>query len=250
VSGGPYRAIRPEDEFVKAAAAVGWPEIKDLQMLDANNGVQRALRYISPDGKRQDVASKYLKPLLEDGQHPNLRVLLEHKVVRVLVENQRAVGVEFEPNPDFQPANADTKRSIRARKMVVVSCGACGTPSVLERSGIGSPEVLKRARVPLAIDLPGVGQEYNDHHLLVYPYYSSLNEDETLDAVVGGRADVGQLIASGAPIMSWNVQDITCKLRPTDADVSALGSAFQRAWDRDFKDKPDRPLIMLATING
>jgi len=249
VSGGPFRATRSENDFVAATKQVGWPEIEDLQTLDANNGIQRALRYVSPEGRRQDAASRYLKPLIEDGKHPNLHVLVESQVVRVLVEDKRAVGIEYRANPDFQPGEAGS-HAVRARKLVVVSCGACGTPSVLERSGIGSREVLDRAGIQPVADVPGVGHEYLDHHLLVYPYKSSLNPDETIDAIVSSRVDVGEMIQKQAPILGWNSMDVTLKIRPTDADVAALGPDFQDSWDRDYKNQPDRPMAMMSLVNA
>jgi choline dehydrogenase-like flavoprotein len=243
--------LRSENDFIAAAKQVGWPEIDDLQTLDANNGVQRAVRYVSPDGRRQDAASTYLKPLLadKDNRYPNLHVLVEHQVVRVLVdENKRAVGVEYKPNPTFQPR--EPLYRVRARKLVVVSCGALGTPLVLERSGIGSREVLDRAGIEQVADVPGVGNQYLDHNLVVYPYRSSLNPDETLDAICSGRADVQELIQNQAPILGWNAQDVTMKVRPTDDDVAALGLDFQAAWDRDFRNKPDRPLVVMSLLNA
>jgi choline dehydrogenase-like flavoprotein len=188
--------------------------------------------------------------LISDGKHPNLHVLVESQVVRVLVENRRAVGVEYIANPDFQPDDETGSRTVRARKLVVVSCGACGTPSVLERSGIGSREVLDRAGIKPVADVPGVGHQYLDHHLLVYPYNSSLNPDETIDAIVSGRVDVGEMIQKQAPILGWNAMDVTMKVRPTDADVAALGSDFQESWDRDYKNQPDRPLAVMSLINA
>jgi len=79
------------------------PKVEDLQNQDENNGFQRWQRYVSPEGKRRDTAHTYLRPKLEDGEHPNLHVLVESKVVRVLFdESKRAVGVEYTPNPEFQ----------------------------------------------------------------------------------------------------------------------------------------------------
>jgi alcohol oxidase len=210
------------------------------------------MRYISPDGKRQDAASRYLHPRLQDGKHPNLHVLVETRVVRILFDDKRAVGVEYRPNPDSQPSvpSPHPVRSVKARKAVVVSCGACGTPPVLERSGIGNPEILERARVPLVADVPGVGHEYEDHHLLVYPYKSSLAPEETIDAVVSGRRDPEDLIKNNDKILGWNFMDITCKLRPTDADVAALGPEFQEVWNHDFKDNPNRPMALMSLVNG
>lgn len=220
----------------------------DLQDLDSNNGVQRAQRFIGPDGKRQDTAHKYLHPRLQDGNHQNLNVLVESQVLRVLFEGKRASGIEYQPNPTFQTGT--TKGSIKARKMVIICGGALGTPLILERSGLGDPEILKRASVPVVASIPGVGREYQDHHLLAYPYQTSLEPSETADAAVGGRLDLSELISTNASILGWNAQDVTAKLRPTDDEVSALGPEFQAAWDRDFKNNLNKPLFLMALING
>lgn len=61
VSGGTYRAKDVEDQFIEAASYLGYPELKDLQNLDANNATERWLRYVGPDGLRQDAAHRYSK---------------------------------------------------------------------------------------------------------------------------------------------------------------------------------------------
>jgi alcohol oxidase len=219
-----------------------------LAALDFNNGVQRALRYIAADGKRQDTASKYLHPRLQSGKYPNLHVVVDSQVKRVLFEDKHASGVEYRPNPKVQPDGAF--RTVRARKMVILSCGALGTPSVLERSGVGNPEILKKAGLEVVADIPGVGDNYQDHHLLVYPYLSSLNENETIDALVAGRVDPVELIKQNASILGWNAMDITCKLRPTDSEVASLGPKFQEAWDEEYKNDLNKPLALGSLINA
>ncbi|KAI9152254.1 Alcohol oxidase [Paramyrothecium foliicola] len=253
VSDGTFRSKGSEGEFIKAATEAGWPEIKDLQTLDANNGVERWLRTVSKDGKRQDTARVYLHDKLDNKDYPNLHVLVESKVVRVLLnEEKRAVGVEYMPNPDFQVELGTTqrpKRQVKARKLVVVSCGACGTPPVLERSGLGDPEILKRAGVPLQVDLPGVGRDYQDHHLILYPYMTNLQPHETIDSILRNPAGREELIQKKDERLGWNSIDISSKLRPTDADVAALGPEFQAAWDRDFAKFPDRPLMLMGLVS-
>ncbi|RYP24015.1 hypothetical protein DL766_007387 [Monosporascus sp. MC13-8B] len=124
---------------------------------------------------------------------------------------------------------------MKAKRMVIVSCGAFGAPSVLERSGIGSPEILRRAGVDRVVtNLPGVGYEYNAHDLIFCPYKSSLTPEETLDGIISGKLGPGQLIQSNGKIMGWTAQDVTCKLRPDDSEVVSLGPEFQEAWDKEF----------------
>lgn len=254
VSDGTFRNTKVEDDVLQAAAAVGWPEIKDLQDLDSNNGFERWLRYISPDGKRQDTARKYLHDKLEGNKYPNLHILVESKVVRVLLDDEkRAIGVEYTPNPSFQLQLAATqhpKRTVKARKLVVVSCGACGTPSVLERSGVGDPKILQRAGVPVAVDLPGVGYEYEDHNIILYPYRTGPEPHETADWIFRDSEQRQALVDSKHPQIGWNTVELSSKLRPTEAQVDELGPEFRVAWDKDFKDVPNRPLMLTAVISA
>lgn len=253
VSDGTFRAYGPESDFIQAAGQVGWPENPDLQTLDDTNGFQRWKRYVSPDGKRQDTAHVYLHPLLRDGKHPNLHVLTESSVVRVLFDDEkRAVGVECVPSPDFQATLAlakQPKQVIKAKKMVVVSSGACGTPLVLERSGLGDPKVLEKAGVPVTVDLPGVGHDYQDHNLLLYPYRTNLQPCETIDGILSGRSDVAKLIQEKDNLLGWNGIDVCSKLRPTETEVESFGPEFKAAWDRDFHTHPDKPLMLIGLVS-
>lgn len=249
VSGGTYRADRAQDDFIAAAAQVGYSEIDDLQDLDSNNGVQKAQRFIGPDGRRSDTAHAYLHPKLNDsGKFPNLHLLVQSQVVRVLFDGTAATGVEFRGNPKFQ--NDTSTRSIKASKMVILASGALSTPSIVERSGVGDSFILKAANVPLVAHVPGVGANYQDHHLLTYAYRSSLRPDETIDPIVQGRVDVGELLQTNGSILGWNAQDVTCKLRPTESDVAALGSEFQEAYDRDFKSNSNKPMTLMSLLGG
>jgi alcohol oxidase len=220
-----------------------------LQSLDAINGVQRILRYIDTEGKRQDTAHRYLHPRLQDGKHPNLHVVVESQVVRVNVEQGKANAVVFRPNPKFHAAS-DKERSVKARKMVIVSCGALGTPLVLERSGIGSAEVLERAGIPLLVDLPGVGNDYQDHQCGAYPYKTNLAKGESHDDVVTGRTSLEELLQAKSPMLGYNTQDVTCKMRPSEEEVTALGPEFEEAWRDHFRNKPDRPVAVMALLNA
>ncbi|KAI9691302.1 MAG: hypothetical protein M1820_009765 [Bogoriella megaspora] len=248
VSRGLIHDTKAGDDFIQAVNKVGWPEIEDLQSLDAVNGAQRILRYISPDGKRQDTAHQYLHPRLQDGKHPNLHVVVESQVVRILVEDKTANGVVFTPNSELHLRERQ-ERLVKARKLVIISCGAMGTPAVLERSGIGEAEILARAGVPLRTDLPGVGNDYEDHQLAIYPYKTNLAPEDTADAVLSGRISAEQLIKDNSPHLGYNAQDVTCKFRPSKGEVAELGPEFQKAWDDHFKEKPDKPLVIMALTN-
>ncbi|KIV79922.1 hypothetical protein PV11_07461 [Exophiala sideris] len=247
VSSGTFRAKAAENDFIEAAAKMGYNELKDLQNLDTNNGTERWLRYVSPDGKRQDAAHRYLHPKLESGDYPNLHVLVQNQVVKVLFnEEKRAVGVEYQANPKFETASQSTRCTVRASKMVVLSSGANATPLILERSGVGDPEYVKRTGADLVENLPGVGNDYQDHHLTLYAYRTSLSQRETINSFADGRFNIQEMIKKNDELLGWNSMDASGKFRPTEAEVEALGPDFKEAWDRDFKNAPNRPLMIIA----
>lgn len=219
-----------------------------MQNFDNINGAQRAMRFVSPDGKRQDVAHQYLHPLLNSGGYPNLHVVCESQVDRVIFDKTRAVGITYRQNPKFSKL-AIQERTVMARKLVVLSCGTFGTPSILERSGVGDPAILERAGVSVVADLPGVGVGYQDHQLALYAYKTNLEPEDTLDVVSQGRLAPEDLVKNNSPLLGYNGQDVTCKLRPTAGEVSALGPNFEEAWNRTFRDKPDKPLVLMSLLN-
>lgn len=250
ISSGSYGPTQLQDQFIKAAAKIGVQELADLQDLDSNQAFQRNLRYISPDGTRQDAAHAYLHPRLQDGKHPNLHVLVEHEVVRVIFENHNAVGVEVRGNPEFR--DSTQAHQIKAKKMVVVSAGTLGTPLLLERSGVGHKEVLTKAGVDVVAHSPGIGEDFQDHNTLLLSYYTSLLPNETYDDLLKGKTTMENLLAQKSKMLGWNAAEITSKMRPTDQEIDILlGTGDARSiWERDFKKIPNKPVATISTANG
>jgi len=252
ISKGTHCCKQAEQSFIDSANEMGYSELKDLQNLDANNATERWLKYIGPNGRRQDAAHRYVHNKLQSGDYPNLHVVCEKQVIRVLFDdNRKAVGVEYQSNPKFLPnpefmTAKQTPRTVKARKMVVLSAGANGTPLILERSGVGQKEILEKAGVPLVEELDGVGHDYQDHHLTLYAYRTNLNKRDTINAFSDGRIDVAQAIKDTDELLGTNAMDASGKFRPTEEDVDALGPEFRAAWDRDFKNATDRPLMIIA----
>ncbi|PPJ52040.1 hypothetical protein CBER1_09828 [Cercospora berteroae] len=255
VSKGTYTCSRSEDAFVESAAALGYPEVQDLQNLDNNNAVERYYRYVGPNGRRQDAAHRYLHPKLQSNEYPNLHVLTEKQVLHVIFDGKKATGVKYQTNPKFManPEYLDigyvSPRVVKARKMVIVSAGANATPGILERSGVGGAEVLKKAGVEIVEDLPGVGSDYQDHHLSLWSYRTNLTPRECINGFQDGRFNIEEAIRMNDELLGTNAMDGQGKFRPTEKEVDALGPEFRKAWDRDFKDVPDRPLMILALYN-
>jgi alcohol oxidase len=255
ITRGPFLATNSEDDFIRSCEKQGIPKKPDMQDFDTANGTERWMRTVSTDGKRQDAAHTYIHPLLADGKHPNLHVLCQKKVVRVLFDGKRACGVEFIPNPQYQPTESfapaqPAPQVVRARKQVVLSAGALGTPPILERSGIGSKAVLEKAGVPLLVDLPGVGHDYQDHHLCFWAYRTDLAPNETLDGLWSGRYPAEKAFAKKDPILGWNACDVSAKVRPSESELAKLSSKFQTLWKRDWSQVPDRPVVIFTLVSA
>ena len=104
------------------------------------------------NGRRSSAAVAYLKPALK---RPNLDLVTHALANRIVIEKGHAVGVEYEKN--------GAKRQARASHSVIISCGAIKTPQLLMLSGIGPAGALKAMDIAPIQDLPGVGQNLQDH---------------------------------------------------------------------------------------
>ncbi len=141
--------------FLKAAASVGIPTFADQnsKMMEGTGGAAIANVRIK-DGKRVSVFRTYVYPFLD---RPNLTVLPETLVTRLLLDGNRAQGVEIE--------NTGSTFKVEATKEVILSMGAMNTPKVLMQSGIGDQAELKKFNIPVVQHLPGVGQNFQDHFM-------------------------------------------------------------------------------------
>ena len=72
----------------------------------------------------------------------------------------RATGVVFALDPRFHRDIPGETRTVRATRLIVISSGTFGTPSILERSGVGAKDILERVGVEQRVDLPGVGESF------------------------------------------------------------------------------------------
>ena len=107
---------------------------------------------------------------------------------QILFRGNKAVGVEYTDDSISKPDADQTLITAKASKLVCVAAGAFGSPTILERSGIGAKKVLEDLGVKVLVDLPGVGENYQDHNVLFVPYLAS-DEAETLDALFRGEKE-------------------------------------------------------------
>ena len=104
------------------------------------------------NGVRWSTANAYLKPAL---QRPNLKVITGALSQRILLDGKRATGVEF--------LRGGSKQVVSARREVILSAGPIASPHLLQLSGIGPGAVLQQAGIDVVHDLPGVGENLQDH---------------------------------------------------------------------------------------
>ena len=136
--------------FLRAAQEAGVPF-----NFDFNGAVQDGIGHYqlsTRNAERSSAASAFLKPAKS---RPNLTVRLGAQTLKLEVQNGRATGVVV--------ATGSGTETLRADREVIVSCGAIGSPRLLQLSGIGPADELKRAGVPVVHDLPGVGSNLQDH---------------------------------------------------------------------------------------
>ncbi len=136
--------------FIKAGEQAGYPVTKDY------NGKQQEgfgpMHMTVDNGVRASTAHAHLRPALK---RENLHVETQVHAHRIILEDKKAVGITFEQNGQIKTA--------KANKEVIVSAGSIGSPQLLQLSGIGPKAVLEAADVPVIQDLPGVGENLQDH---------------------------------------------------------------------------------------
>lgn len=138
------------DAFRDAAAQAGIAPTPDF-----NRGDNEGSSYFEVNqrsGFRWNASKAFLRPIKH---RRNLTVLTSARTTRLCLEGKRVTGVEF--------IHEGQAHIARAQHEVVMAAGAIGTPQILQASGIGPASVLGPLGIPLVHDLPGVGQNLQDH---------------------------------------------------------------------------------------
>ena len=110
---------------------------------------------------------------------PNLHLLTGHTVTKVIFHGTVAQGVEVSRRQagfsyythklkclQFVPFGGSTRTKVTAKREVIIAAGAPHTPQVLQLSGIGPAPLLRQLGIPVVVNLPGVGQNFQDHPAL------------------------------------------------------------------------------------
>jgi choline dehydrogenase-like flavoprotein len=141
--------------YVQANSQRQIPQTEDFNTGD-NEGASlyQCTQFHSPqrNGERCSAAAAFLHPAMD---RPNLSVITRTQATRILFDGKRAVGVEY--------CQGRRTLQVRAEREVVLSAGAFGSPHLLMLSGVGRAEDIRQHGISIVHDLPGVGQNLQDH---------------------------------------------------------------------------------------
>lgn len=194
--------------FVEAAVACGHPRNDDF------NGPSQEgtglFQTTTRNGVRQSTAATFLRHAVG---RPNLTITTGALVTRVLLDGGRAVGVEYR-------SGAATLQA-RAAREVILSAGALDSPRLLMLSGVGQAHQLHAHGIPVTVDLPGVGENLQDHPQVAVGYRA------TQDLPLDPRSNIGEagLFAHSGVPGSDGRPDLQVHFGP----VLFLSQAFMRA---------------------
>ena len=178
------------ESFKKAANALGVPTTDDF-----NNLTQEGVGYYqltTQKGFRCSTAVAYLKPARK---RSNLHIWTNSQVCKVIFENKKAVGIEL--------VQDGIKKIVRANKEVILSAGAIQSPQILQLSGVGPAKLLKEFNIPLVNDLPGVGENLQDHlqYRLIYELNQPISTNDQLSSWFGQlKMGLDWLFFRGGPL--------------------------------------------------
>ena len=169
------RSPSPLNEvFLRACQDQGIPFNPDL------NGEQHFgcyhVQVTQKDGERHTAAAAFIHPNLD---RPNLDVRTHAHIARITFDGRRAVGVEYR--------QGDLVRTVRARREIVMSAGAFGTPQILMASGLGPGSHLQGLGITPVLDVAGIGQNLQDH-ISALLIYKARVPDHTVGITPGGIA--------------------------------------------------------------
>jgi choline dehydrogenase len=160
--GGPINVIDAKYEgnpasqtFIDACIELGYPYVKDFNAEDFGVGWHHV---DIKNGRRCGVRTAYLEPALT---RSNVTLKSNSQATKLLIEKNRCVGVEYWQDGVLKTAKTSQE--------VIVCAGAIQSPKLLMLSGIGNPEQLQQFNIPTVVDLPGVGENFHDHPLVIGP---------------------------------------------------------------------------------
>jgi choline dehydrogenase len=185
-AGGPINVDYPTERYpvldrvIEAGGALGYPMHHDY-----NTASQAGFSYYQvtqQNGKRCSTRKGYLDPIRSRRQ--NLKIITRAFVKKVTLEGKRASGVVYE--------SCGREATLKARREVLLCAGGVQSPQILELSGIGQGKRLQELDVDVLHDLPGVGENLQDHYISRLSW--KLQDVESLNLITKGLPLVREVI--------------------------------------------------------
>ncbi len=152
------------DKLIDASVELGIPRNDDFNGM-TQEGVGH-YQFTQKNHERHSAAMAFLKPVVN---RPNLTIETHAHTTRLLIEGKKTVGVEYVHDNQIKVAYVDQE--------VILSGGAINSPQILMLSGIGVAEHLRQLDIPVILDLPGVGQNLQDHPRISVLYTATTASD-------------------------------------------------------------------------
>ncbi|MCL9668449.1 choline dehydrogenase [Rosenbergiella epipactidis] len=146
--------------MIEAGVQAGYPRTDDLNGYQ-QEGFGPMDRTVTPNGRRAATGRGYLD---QAKSRSNLTIVTHATTDKIVFNGKRASGVDYLTGGSKTPQHAD------ARREVLLCAGAIASPQILQRSGVGSAELLNKFNIPVVHDLPGVGENLMDHLELYLQY--------------------------------------------------------------------------------
>ncbi|XP_029177669.1 glucose dehydrogenase [FAD, quinone]-like [Nylanderia fulva] len=205
------------DDILAAASERGYPISEDL------NGHQitgfSVAQTNSKNGVRVSSAAAFLRPFRH---RRNLQIALNATATKIIIENHKAVGVQFYQDGELRVA--------RATKEVIVSGGAVNSPQLLLLSGIGPSDHLQAMNVTVVKNLPGVGENLHNH--VSYTLSWTINQPNVYD--LNWAAATEYIAYQKGPMSSTGLSQLTAMLpsiytTPDHPDIQMFFSGYHAA---------------------
>ncbi|KAJ6558002.1 alcohol oxidase [Mycena capillaripes] len=200
-----------------AAIALGFADVSDFNSPEIPVDVCATLdAAIDGEMRRMSSYHAFLPAEVAQERHERLKVCTNAVATRIDFDAGVAVGVAFEPSDE----SISRTFYARAKKEIVVCCGALGSPQLLLLSGIGPKEDLKEHGIETVVDLPGVGQHLQDHVGLPLMYEVPLEDTlhHSENSTWKGVLEFGKYIFARKGIMASTVTPISIFAHSTHFD--------------------------------
>lgn len=225
-------------DYLRACAEAGLPPNPDF------NGAQQegagVYQMTIKGARRNSTARAFLRPAM---MRPNLRVIPQAQVTRVLFDGRRAVGVEYLRN--------GTTHQARARAEVILSGGAINSPQLLQLSGIGPGALLQGLGLPVLQDNPNVGAHLSDHQGINYTFRMNVPTYNDALRPWWGKLRAGlQYVLAGAGPLAKSINHAGGFFRTAPDEPRPNMQLYMQAFSTLIPREGERPILTPDPFSG